>query len=130
MTGNVRDAGFSLMEILVAFAILSLSLLAIFKSYSLILRSQNAAQEETLALDSARALIAVTGTEIPLQPASQEGRGDAGIDWTREIKPLHVSGKVALFRITVTVTRVDSSGREHDLTLSTLKIATANAQNN
>ena len=129
MTGNAREAGFSLMEILVAFAILSLSLLAIFKSYSLILRSQNAAQEETLALDAARALIAVTGTEIPLQPVSQKGKGVGGAAWFREIKPFHVSGKVALFRITVTVTREDSSGRKRNLTLSTLKIATADAQN-
>jgi general secretion pathway protein I len=127
---SAHEAGFSLMEILVAFAILSLSLLAIFKSYGLILRSQNATQEETLALDMARSLIAVAGTEIPLQPMSQKGQDASGIDWVREITPFHGSGRLALFRITVTVTRKDSSGRRRDLTLSTLKTAAADAQNN
>jgi hypothetical protein len=78
----------------------------------------------------ARTLIVAAGTEIPLQPMSQKGQDASGIDWIREITPFHVSGRLALFRITVTVTRKDSSGRRRDLTLSTFKTATADAQNN
>ena len=56
MRESQSESGFSLAEVIVAFAILSIALVAIFKSYSLVSRGTVASEQEREGLATARSL--------------------------------------------------------------------------
>lgn len=78
--------GFSLLEILVAFAILALSLGVLLQIFSSGLRNVLVGEGYARAADLAESQLALVGTELPVQPGILSGVQD-GYRWTLGIQP-------------------------------------------
>jgi general secretion pathway protein I len=112
----MKEGGFSLIEVLAAFAILALALVAIFRSYGLSAKSEAQASQERLALDVARELIA-TGADAPEEDRQTGTEG--ALRWQREISPWRrgEAQGFTLYHVAVTV-----EWGQGELALSTLAI--------
>lgn len=87
LISNPEEKGFSLLEILVAFAILSLSigiLLRIFAGGGHIART---ADDYYRAVITAESLMTSVGQEKPLAPGISHGSTETGFRWTLTITP-------------------------------------------
>ena len=81
------QAGFSLIEILVAFAILSLSLGVILRIFAGGGHIAATADEYSRAILTAESLMASLGVEKPLQPGQSGGEISGGYRWTVDVIP-------------------------------------------
>jgi len=120
-----RNSGFTLIEALVAFAILGLSLAVLFRSMSTGLTNEQVASAATARLLAGRSVLERVGIEIPLEEGTTEGGLATGDDWvlilTRiagEAPEPDMPPSATLFRVDLTLTGTD--GRS--LNLSTLKL--------
>ena len=85
-----RQSGFSLLEILVAFGVLSLCLgvlLRIFAGGGQIART---ADEYYRAILTAESMLNGLGTEIPLKPGITEGELEGDYHWSFNVKHMHI----------------------------------------
>jgi general secretion pathway protein I len=78
------QGGFSLLEVLVAFSILALSLGVLLRIFSGDGRLAGLAEEHTRAVVLAESLLAQTGVETPLQLGQFAGK-DGPYDWTMRV---------------------------------------------
>jgi len=95
-----RDAGFTLVEVIVAFTIVTMVLAALYYSIAGAYRGYAQAQvrEQTLAL--ARAHLEVIGLEEPLQAGESTGTYETGVMWRLAIEPVETAvHKGRAFRI-------------------------------
>jgi general secretion pathway protein I len=125
-TVNERS-GFTLIEVIAALAILSLSLSALFATLSDGFYHQGRARALAAANSLAQSLLARLGTEIPLQEGNISGVSDAGLPWVVEISAYGTPGdreawSVAPYHISVSVFQ-DAAATEAALTLTTLRLA-------
>ena len=74
-------SGFTLLEILVALAILSVSMAVLLSSLSTSINHQLRAKREVEAAELARSLLARLGTDIPLQIGEIEGEEGPSYRW-------------------------------------------------
>jgi general secretion pathway protein I len=119
-------AGFTLLEVLVAFVILAVSLGAIYQAFGVGARNARAAEAYTVAALLAESQLAAAGIEEPLFPGATEGEF-ARFRWRRVVtpagepaQPASVAGAGALratrpqsaqlYAIAVTVTWGDEGG--------------------
>lgn len=121
-----RNDGFTLVEVLVAFAILALTLAVVFRSISTGLASEQAATSATTNVLVGRSVLERIGSEIPLEPGSAEGSAAGGGHWVLTLIPVggdgaDPAGSAVLLRVDLTVTGAD--GRT--LRLTTLKLGSA-----
>lgn len=87
MTGPRRgQRGFTLLEVLVAFSILGLSLGVLIQAFGGGLRNTALAEEYTLATLHAESLLAGLGVEEPLQPGELAGEIDGRFRWQARIE--------------------------------------------
>lgn len=84
---QIRNTGFSLLEILVAFAILMLTLSAIFKVYSTAARSLAISNEYAEAIRIAESILAKSGRSDALQPGQDTGVVKEEYQWIRIVHP-------------------------------------------
>jgi general secretion pathway protein I len=82
-----RQGGFSLLEILVAFAILSLSLGVLLRIFGGAGRIAGTADEYSRAIVVAESLLAAAGVETPLQPGETSGDIGEAYRWTMRVNP-------------------------------------------
>jgi general secretion pathway protein I len=82
-----RKAGFTLVEVLVAFAILSIVLLALFSGLSTALFGDRRAQFTRIALTMAKAKLETVGIDSPLTPGVTVGRFENGMEWRQSVRP-------------------------------------------
>lgn len=111
-----RDRGFTLLEVIVAFAILSLVLGAVLATMSGGIRGQDRAVDTLVRLRHAQSILASIGTARPLAAAHVVERGDSVLI---EVAPLGMSkatsgtwqtlGRQA-YRVAVTLAARDGSG--------------------
>src|SRR5258707_14025960 len=82
-----RDAGFTLVKVLVAFTIVTIILAALYQAIAGAYRGYARAQvrEQTLAL--ARAHLEAVGIEGPLQPGESAGTYATGVVWHLTVEP-------------------------------------------
>lgn len=73
--------GFTLLEVLVAFVIMSLSLGTLMQAFATGLRNTSLAQDYTLAALHAESLLAGLGVEEPLQAGETSGQFDDRFSW-------------------------------------------------
>lgn len=79
--------GFSLLEVLVAFAILAITLGVIMRIFSMGLRNVTVGEDYTRAILLAQSKLAALGVEEPLQPGEQTGAFDEGYRWHVMVQP-------------------------------------------
>ena len=101
-----QSKGFSLLEVMVALAILGVSIVAIFQLFSVTLRSTQKAENYTKALINARSLM--DGLYIKPDPRDDAGSVDLGDGFSgnKEVSLVHTSddNTVKLYQLVVTVT--------------------------
>ena len=79
--------GFTLIEVLVAFAILVLTLTALMQVFSVGLRRVNTADRHVMATMLARSVLDDVGTEIPIIAGERSADIEQGYRWTVRIVP-------------------------------------------
>ena len=128
--GTPRSSdGFSLLEVLVAFAILALSLGVLMQLFSGGVRNTLVSDGYSRAVELAESTLALAGTEIPLETGSHGGE-EKGLSWQLDIQPwlpeelLAPPENIEAFHVSVRVTWSDSD-RDRSVTLDTLRLARA-----
>lgn len=117
-----EDAGFTLLEVLVAFVIAALALGVLFEGAVGGIRATQVADRTAEALTRARSHLATVGNGVVLRPTTQEGDDGSLYHWTLRIAPLQsvASGtgrqasRLVLYGVQVTESWPDSSsGGDH-----------------
>jgi general secretion pathway protein I len=123
-----RTRGFTLLEVLVAFTILAVALVALLRAFSSGLRGLDAAEAATAAVQHARSKIEEIGSVIPLEPGLHEGDFEDGYHWRVVIEPHELGDAAAAetlpllpYEIEVTVTGTGERGGA--VTLRSLRLA-------
>ena len=127
-TQTNKQQGFSLLEILIAFSILALSLGLLLKIFSSGVNTAMLAEDYTIAVQIAQSKMAVIGVASPL-------RADSGIEndkykWLVEVSPYPFNPEhidltelsVALVKVKVIVSWGDGSTDDRHVELTTLKL--------
>ncbi len=124
-----RDSGFTLIEVLVSFAILVAAVSVLQGGFGGGWRGIRAANMETEALEIAKAKLAAIGIESALEPGVADGDAGGGFTWTSMIVPHGAAAsdeaaKVASgYWTTVQVRWNDGRARgAREISLTTLKI--------
>ncbi|GHE20919.1 type IV pilus modification PilV family protein [Halomonas urumqiensis] len=122
-----RCAGFSLVEVLVAFAVLALVLGAALSVFTSGLRVVSVGGDISRALTIAESLLAESGLESPLAEGQEQGVLKDAYQWQRRVshapwwtEQAALDTGLAAFEIHVTVSWVDA-GRQRQVALSTLR---------
>jgi general secretion pathway protein I len=89
------QAGFSLLEILVAFAVMALSLGVLLRIFAGGTRMAITADEYSRAMVVAESLFASVGMETPIQPGESSGEVDEKYHWTLTVTPYPVDEELS-----------------------------------
>lgn len=129
MEFEIENNGFTLLEVLVAMAILSVSLVIVLQLFSGGLHSSGISEDYTRAVFHARAKMEEVLTSESLAPGEWSGDFGDGFGWRVSIahpgedaEEDQVDTDSALFRIDVDVLWADGQNERH-VGVSTLKIA-------
>lgn len=123
--------GFSLLEVVVAFAILALSLGVLMQIFAAALNTTALSGEYSRAATLAEARLNAVGVDIPLEPGSYGEALDDGSSWEVFIAPYLPEGlpfepSMELFLVTATASFGDPERRRR-IILTTLRLADAGA---
>jgi general secretion pathway protein I len=125
-----KQQGFSLLEILIAFSILALSLGILLKIFSAGVNTAVVAEDYTTAVQIAQSLMAKTGVETPLQPAQSSGLENEKYHWLVEVSPFEFNPEnidptaitAVLYKVKVSVSWGDDNANDRQVKLTTLKL--------
>jgi general secretion pathway protein I len=125
-----KQKGFSLLEILIAFSILALSLGILLKIFSAGVNTAVVAEDYTAAVQIAESLMAKTGVATPLQANQSSGLENEKYHWLVEISPFEFNPenidtttiKAVLFKVKVIVSWGDDNANDRRVELTTLKL--------
>lgn len=108
--------GFTLLETLIAFAIMAAGLAVLIGAFGDGIGGARAAAARLALVEAAQDRLATVGATLPLVPGTREGR-DGAIGWRVVIAPAEAVGPPAGPRLyDVTVDVADTSGRRFALT--------------
>jgi general secretion pathway protein I len=124
-----KQQGFSLLEILIAFSILALSLGILLKIFSAGVNTAEVAEDYTAAVQIAESLMAKTGLETPLQTGQDSGLENEKYNWLVEVSPFAFNPEnvdtstipVVLFKVKVVVSWENDNANDRLVELTTLK---------
>jgi prepilin-type N-terminal cleavage/methylation domain-containing protein len=133
-----RRQGFTLVEVVAAFAILSLVLIALLESISTASRGDFRAELLRQSLRLAKEKLETIGTSVPLEPGVSTGKFDNGLEWMVSIRPYAgwpITRRPSAYWVEIVVLRrIDGdafdflrslhrgAGRSAALTLTTLRL--------
>lgn len=126
---RVSERGFTLIEVIVAFAIVALALSALFQIFSTGLRGSVVTENYNMAVLLADSKLAGIGIEEPLEAGDQSGTFDNGFRWETNVRPYDdggstfTPGAIQAFEVTVTV-KWGGVVRERTVSLATLRLKT------
>lgn len=128
MIRHCRQCGFSLLEVLVAFAILSVSLGVLLQVFATGLRNAGIADDYSQATLYAESILAAVGRETPLSEGVHSGPVNDRFAWRSTVSP-YAEGlpnpektRVRAYRVSVEVYWA-GRGQERSVTLETLRLA-------
>jgi general secretion pathway protein I len=133
----VREQGFSLLETVIALAIASMALVALFQAGSTGLFAVDTASRADEALERAKSHLAALGAGVTLTPGDSEGDDSAGYRWHLHVRPIASRASsanepgpasiVTLFDVEVSITW---PGRHHqrEVVLKSQRLAAAGGQ--
>lgn len=124
-----EEAGFTLLELLVAFAILAVAMAGMLQAFGGGLDSVRRTQAVGESWSAARSLLERVGTELPVEAGQRSGTDGSGFAWTVAIRPRKSAldqvktpeRAYALFDVVVTVSRAGAP----PATLQTVRLAPA-----
>jgi general secretion pathway protein I len=132
-------AGFSLLEVLVAFMILALVATALFRLFGGALGNAAAADDWSRALLVGESRLALAASATPLREGADSGAEPGGrIRWQTRVAAyeppetpealarIPEASPMRLYRVSVEVRFPADNGRERELTLSTLRVGLRN----
>ena len=129
------DAGFTLLEVIVALAIAAASIASLNQIYVLGWRGMRLAGLDQVAIEVAKNQLASAGVELPLIEGTTSGVSPEGVAWTSDIRPYVQPETTTLaplaaaplaYWVSVHVTwREGPSRPERSIDLETLKLATS-----
>ena len=125
--GQYRQGGFTLIEVLVAFVILAVTLTVMLRAFSAGLHDIGTAERYTMATMLARSVLDEVGVEIPLVEGEQSGIARDGFTWTTRVvldAAIAKDIRAGLGQIPYDV-EVEVSWGNSLLTLTTLRVAPA-----
>lgn len=125
-----KQKGFSLLEILIAFSILALSLGILLKIFSAGVNTALVAEEYSAAAQIAESLMAKTGAETPLQTSRDSGLENDKYHWLVEVSPYVFNPEnidttaitAVVFKVKVIVSWGDDNVNDRQIELTTLKL--------
>lgn len=126
---RVSERGFTLIEVIVAFAIVALAMSALFQIFSTGLRGLVVTENYNMAVLLADSKLAGIGIEKPLEAGDQSGTFDNGFRWETNVRPYDDGGStfrpgaIQAFEVTVTV-KWGGVVRERTVSLATLRLKT------
>jgi general secretion pathway protein I len=136
---RTKQNGFSLLEVLVAFVILSLVATALFRLFGGALGNASAAGDWSRALLVAQTHLAVAANALPLREGGDTGTEiDGRIRWETKVAPYTPPNttddlerasealQTRLFRVTAEVRFPSDNGGDRIVSLSTLKLGARN----
>ena len=120
MSRSAREGGFTLLEVLVAFAIAAAALAALTQGALGGLQSVRVSGHAQEAVARARSRLAVLGPAVPLAPGEQEGDDGGGFRWRQRVAPVgdplpapRGAARPVLLDVSVAVSwRLDGRARE------------------
>ncbi|MEE4379660.1 MAG: prepilin-type N-terminal cleavage/methylation domain-containing protein [Candidatus Competibacteraceae bacterium] len=123
--------GFSLLEVLVAFAILSLTLGVLLQVFATGLRNTANAEDYTRAVLQAESLLAQVGINLPVE--SQQGEIDDRFQWRITVTPFPLENildpetptenlRFTPYQVVVEVSWSATTARTRSVTLETLRL--------
>jgi general secretion pathway protein I len=121
------QAGFSLLEVLVAFAILSISLGVLMQIFSQASRTTLVSSQYSRAASLAEAKLNAVGSAIPLEEGTVSGDPENGIAWEINILQVELGEEFGAeppatpYRVNATALWQDG-GKVRSLTFSTLRL--------
>lgn len=131
-TGSLDPAGFTLLEVLVAFTILALMMTVLLRIFSEGFRGMTAAEVHAAAALHAQAAMASVGAEIPLTIGEWTGKHDDGFRWRVSIELYEEPAMLLvpqrsflLYRVLAAAEHASGTGA---VTLSSLRIGRAEPQ--
>jgi len=136
---RTKESGFSLLEVLVAFVILSLVATALFRLFGGALGNAAAASEWSRALLVAQTRLAVAASALPLRESTDQGsETDGRVRWETKVAPYTPPNTTddlerasealpaRLYRVSVDVRFPSDNGRDRVVSLSTLELGARN----
>ena len=119
-----------MLEILIAFSILAISLGILLKIFSSGVNTAIVAEDYTAAVQIAESLMAKTGVETPLQPGQDSGQENEKYHWLVEVSPFEFNPEnvdpaaitAMLFKVKVVVNWGDDNTDDRQVELTTLKL--------
>lgn len=121
-----NQRGFTLIEVLIAFAILAMLLGAIYQTFSSGLDASVRAERRAAAALHAQSVLAALGSDGPLEEGASTGELDGGYRWQTSVRLLESAGETArldAFEVTVRVSWEATLGRQGSVSLDTLRLA-------